>query len=225
MSDTNETMPADRFDLITQRYSQVPYMSEKHARAMRDIVVENDFRDILEIGFFHGKSSLYIAAMLEDLGRGHLVTIDQRSALTRDPTIHQLLEETDLTDRVTPIIAFRSFTWELQKLISQTPRPRFDLCYFDGGHTWDSTGFGVLLVDILLRPGGVLILDDMDWSVKNSGHYRRNPKLGAKFSPDEAATPGVRRTWEVLLPHLGYTSFKELPDLKWGIARKPIQKR
>ena len=178
-------------------------------------------RDILEIGFFHGKSSLYIAAMLEDLGRGHLVTIDQRSALqpaTRTST--SLLGDTGLAHRVTPIIAFRSFTWELQKLITQVPRPRFDLCYFDGGHAWDSTGFGVLLVDFLLRPGGILVLDDMNWSVKSSPHYRKNPKLTAQFSKDEAATPTVRRTWDLILPHLGYEHLEERKDISWGIARK-----
>ena len=49
-----------------------------------------------------------------------------------------------------------------------------------------------------------LVLDDMNWSVKSSVHYRRNPKLTARYSPDEAATPTVRRTWDTILPHPGY---------------------
>ena len=88
---------------------------------------------------------------------------------------------------MTPILPFRSFTWELQKLIAQVPRPRFDLCYFDGGHTWDNTGFGVLLVDILLRPGGILVLDDMNWSF---GPPRPTTARTRSSPPD---TPRTRR--------------------------------
>lgn len=210
-----------RFDAITGRYSKLPYMVESQARVLRELITTHDCRDILEVGFYHGKSSLYIAAMLEDLDRGHLVTIDRDSAATRTPNIRDLLEATGLGHRVTPTFAFRSFTWELQRLISQTPRPSFDLCYFDGGHTWDETGFGVLLVDLLLRPGGILVLDDLNWSVASSAYYQRTPKRAAAFSPDEAATPGVRRTWELILPHLGYEYLEERQDFAWGIARKP----
>jgi predicted O-methyltransferase YrrM len=209
-----------KFDEITERFADIPFMNERRAGIIHDLIAENDARDILEIGFYQGKSSAYIAAILEDLGRGSLMTIDQRSALPRSPNIHDLLRQTGLTHRVQPIFAFRSFTWELQKLISQTPSPRFDLCYFDGGHTWDNTGFGVVLVDMLLRQGGILVLDDMNWRVKSSPAYKRHPKRLAVFSDDEAATPSVRRTWELILPHLGYTEMREIEEVKWGVARK-----
>ncbi len=210
-----------KYDEITERYSEIRFMKEKQARVLRELIVESGARDILEIGFFHGKSSIYIAAILEDLGEGTLVTIDQRSALKRDPTIHDLLRMTGLERRVQPIIAHRSFTWELQKMIAGGTGPRFDLCYFDGGHTWDNTGFGVLLVDMLLRPGGILVLDDMNWKVRGSPAYKNKPKLLGRFSEDEAVAPTVRRTWDLILPHLGYREMREIPDLRWGVARKP----
>ena len=185
-----------KFDEITERFEKLPFMRAAQAEIIRDLIRETDAKDILEIGFFHGKSSAYIGAILEDLGRGTLVTIDDRSALGRDPTIHDVLRMAGLAHRVQPIFAFRSFTWELQKVISQVPRPHFDLCYFDGGHTWDNTGFGVVLVDILLRPGGLLVLDDMNWRVESSPTYK-NPKRRARFSEDETAAPTVRRAWEL----------------------------
>jgi predicted O-methyltransferase YrrM len=221
MQETETNYPT-KFDEITGRFSEVRFMDEARAAILRDIIAQNDAKNILEIGFYQGKSSAYIAAILEDLGRGSLLTIDQRSALPRDPNIHDLLRATGLTHRVQPVIAFRSFTWELQKLLIQEPRPSFDLCYFDGGHTWDNTGFGVVLVDILLRPGGILVLDDMNWKARSSPGYKRNPKRLAKFSDDEAATPTVRRTWELILPHLGYVEMREIPEVKWGFARKPV---
>ncbi len=115
----------------------------------------------------------------------------------------------------------RSYTWELQRLISAKDRPQFDFCYFDGGHTWDLTGFGVLLVDMLLRPGGVILLDDMDWSIARSPHYKRNEHLTKRYDQDEVDSKPVRLVWDTILKHLGYEHIREYPEQKWGLARKP----
>jgi predicted O-methyltransferase YrrM len=210
-----------RFDAITEKFEAVKYMDETRARVLRDVIMREDARDILEIGFFRGKSSLYIAAILEDLGRGRLLTIDRQSAQRLKPNIHDLLAAAGLSHRVEPVFAFRSFTWELQKLLAAGPRPQFDLCYFDGGHTWDETGFGFLLVDRLLRPGGVIIFDDLDWSVRRSQAYKKNPEAMAAFSPDEAAAKTVRLVWDLLAPGAGYAQVEEVARFGWGVARKP----
>jgi predicted O-methyltransferase YrrM len=214
-------LPWSKFREITERFSDVRFMNEAQAAILRDLIVAENAREILEIGFFHGKSSTYIAAILEDLGRGSLVTIDRLNAAKRSPAIHDMLALSGLGHRAQPRFAFRSFTWELQKLIAEGPRQRFDLCYFDGGHTWDDTGFGVVLVDMLLRPGGLLILDDMNWRAKSSPGYKSRPKRLAVFSKDEAAAPTVRRVWDLVLPHLGYVDMREIPEVRWGVARKP----
>ena len=214
-----------KFDEITEKFGKVRYMKPKQAEALRGLIAAEDAREILEVGFYKGKSSAYIGAILEDRDPdrtkgGRLVTIDRANAGKRSPNIHELLSEAGLTHRVEPRFAARSFTWDLQLLISQKPRPRFDLCYFDGGHTWDDTGFGVVLVDMLLRPGGLLLLDDIDWSITKSEHYRKNPKLAAAYPPEEAAAPAVRRVWDLILPHLGYSHVREFPELGWALARK-----
>lgn len=210
-----------KFDEITARFQAVRYMDAARAAVLRDLIVRHDARDILEIGFFQGKSSLYIAGALEDLGRGHLVTIDRESARRHDPNIESLLDQAGLAHRATPVYAYRSFTWELQKLIARTPRPQFDLCYFDGGHTWDETGFGFLLVDLLLRPGGVIVFDDMNWTVAGSAAYARNPGRSAAYSPDEAAARSVELVWDLLAPERGYERIERIERIHWGVARKP----
>ena len=55
-------------------------MNESRARIMRDLIHRFGARDILEIGFFRGKSSAYIGAILEDQGAGKLTTIDRLTA-------------------------------------------------------------------------------------------------------------------------------------------------
>lgn len=210
-----------KFELITERFAEVKYMNAARAGVLRDLIVRYDARDILEIGFYQGKSSLYIGGALEDLGRGHLVTIDREVARQHDPNIETLLATSGLAHRVTPVYAYRSFTWELQKMAAQTPRPQFDLCYFDGGHTWDETGFGFLLVDLLLRPGGVIVFDDMNWTVAGSAAYARHAGKIATYSPDEAETRSVERVWDLLVPERGYERIERLDKIHWGVARKP----
>lgn len=211
----------NKFDAITRDFAAVKYMDARQATILRDLVRREDAAEILEIGFHRGKGSAYIAAILEDLGRGRLVTIDRAKARTATPGIHDLLGQAGLAHRVEPIFAFRSFTWELGRMLAATPRPQFDLCYFDGGHGWDDTGFGFVLVDRLLKPGGVIVFDDLDWSVARSPAFRRKPKLAARYSPDEAATATVRMVWDLLLPEFGYETLEEIPKIGWGVARKP----
>lgn len=211
-----------KFDHVESLYGDLQYMRHSQASLIRKFIVENDAEDILEIGFFHGKSSAYIGAILEDLGRGHLVTIDMESAKARKPNIEDLLSALSLEHRVTPLYAHRSFTWELAKMIREENGPRFDLCYFDGDHTWDGTGFGFFLVDVLLRPGGWIIFDDLKWTMKASMKDRENsPRQWLACDEEEQATPAIQMVFDYLVPHLGYTNLRIANNGWWGIAQKP----
>lgn len=209
-----------KFDLVTEKFSTVPYMNRSQASVLKELIEDEKAERILEIGFYHGKSSCYIGAILDDRGSGKLVTIDRESARDRNPNINSMLAECGLAHRVDPVFCYRSYTWELQKLFAANPTPQFDLCYFDGGHSWDGTGFGVVLVDLLLKPGGLIVLDDMDWTINISPFFRQNPQLAAEFSPDERAAPTVRLVWDMILPRLGYSHVCEYKQLHWGVARK-----
>jgi predicted O-methyltransferase YrrM len=200
---------------VTRAYSRLPYMQEPQCQLMRRIITENDSADILELGFFHGKSSAYIAAILEDRGKGHLTTMDKANARERSPSIHDVLQTVGLAHRVTPIFAERSFTWELGELLKENPEPRFDLCYLDGGHTWDTTGFAFFLVDMLLRPGGVIVFDDMDWTAAAS------PRGGKGVPESQKTVKQVRKVFDLLVKPRGYVDLEEFQEAGWGLARKP----
>jgi predicted O-methyltransferase YrrM len=209
------------FDSVTANFGDLKYMDERRAKFLRDFIIENDVSDVLEIGFHKGKSSAYFAAALEDRGKGHLVTIDKARAKKLSPNIHDVVTTLGLSHRVTPIFAERSHTWELAKMVRTNPRPQFDMCYFDGGHTWDVTGFGFVLVDMLLSPGGWIIFDDLDWTISKS--LVRTPARAHQYrsySNDEREAPGVRMVFELLVPHLGYINLREEKRFSWGIARK-----
>jgi predicted O-methyltransferase YrrM len=194
-------------------------MKEAQALIIRDLVKEYDLSNFLEIGFFHGKSSIYMGAILREIGKGHLLTIDLEGARKKSPNIIDLIDATGFADLITPVFAHRSYTWELAKLIRDGKRELFDFCYLDGGHTFDVTALGVMLVSALMKPGGILVIDDLDWSMANSKHYQEHPEQADKYSIDEQNSQGIRIVWNKLLPEVGFKKIREVPEHSWGIAQ------
>jgi hypothetical protein len=155
-------------------------------------------------------------------GPGHLTTIDRMTARERSPGIEDLLGALGLAHRVTPVWAERSYTWELGRMVHGGMREVYDCCYFDGGHTWDQTGFGFVLVDMLLKPGGWIVFDDLDWTIERStAHQETRDAMSARYSEDERQAASVRMVFDTIVPYLGYEARSEKRKFRWGIARKP----
>ena len=218
------------FDRIDKQLKELPFISSRRARSLYDFVIENECRDILELGFAHGKSSCYLAAAVQELGSGSILTMDNMGSRSREPNIEALLQQTGLSDWVQPVYANRSFTWELMKVIEEATvdgrcRPRFDFCFLDAGHTWDVTGFGFFLVEKLLRPGGWLLFDDLGWTMagSRSPHVRRQAE---RFSEEEATTAQVEKVFSLLVethPEFGNCRIDRgrwIDRYQWGWAQK-----
>ncbi len=202
----------------------LPFMTYAQATQLRKFVAEEGIADILELGFFHGVSSAYLATILQMNGGGHLTTIDRAVAREKRPNISQVLSGLGLSDMVTVYYEPRSYTWRLMKLIRQSGEHQFDFCYLDGGHSWDATGFAFFLVEKLLRPGGWILFDDLNWRyARLASRYRERrqitPEWLARMSNEEIQTPQIRRVWELLVKqHPSFCEFRE--EGSWGFARK-----
>jgi len=209
-------------EAVARQLHDLKYMGLEQARLLRDLIWKHGIESVLELGFYHGKSTAFMAAILEERGSGHIVTMDHEGAKRRTPPIDEVLDQLGLRHRVTPVYAQRSFTWELGRLIEQKPSPRFDFCYIDGAHTWDGTGFSFFLVDILLKPGGWVLFDDLNWTIAKSPAAMKNKKLFADYPEEERRAQQVRKVWELLVPARGYVNVSVLGP-NWGLAQKPLQ--
>lgn len=208
-------------EAVDREWHSLKYMGLPQARLLHTFFHRHRIEKVLELGFFHGKSTAFMAAILEERGAGEIVTMDQESARTRTPPIDEVIGKLGLSHRVKPVYSHRSFTWELRRLLEQVPRPQFDFCYIDGAHTWDGTGFSFLLVDLLLKPGGWVVFDDLNWSIAKSPSAARNPKAYAHYSAEEQAAQQVRMVWDLLVPARGYLNLHEEARFNWGFAQKP----
>ena len=151
---------------VQQIVGDLPYMNLKKAQIMQDLIHKYNLANILELGFYHGVSTCYFAALLEEVTNSSIVTIDLHSAEKREPNIEELLAKCGYLDNVEFYYEPVSYNWRLMKLIEAGTR-KFDLCYLDGGHDWYNTGYAFFLVDRLMQPGGWIIFDDLDWTMEH----------------------------------------------------------
>ena len=205
---------------VEEKFGHVPYMTLAQARKLNAFIGSENLENLLELGFFHGKSSAFLAATLKELGRGHLTTIDLEPVRDKSPNIEGMLGALGLAEWVTVHYEPRSFTWRLMRMLEADPTPRFDFCYLDAGHSWDSTGMAFFLIDRLLVPGGWLLFDDLHWTygaMQKPGEEM--PSWLARMTQEERDTPQVLKIWELLVKtHPNYGAFRE--DGQWAFARK-----
>ena len=83
---------------VREQFGTLRYMTYRQARRLQEFLTLHALKDCLELGFYHGLSSAYIAAILHANGGGHLTTLDLLSARDRSPNIDAILGELGLTN-------------------------------------------------------------------------------------------------------------------------------
>lgn len=200
-------------DDVKEALGDLPYMTLAQGRQLTDFLHDKGLSKILELGFYHGVSSCYLAAAMQATKGSPIVTIDLPSAEDRSPNIETLLERCGLKDHAEFYYEPAGYSWRLMKLIEENTR-RFDFCYIDGGHDWDRTGYGFFLVDKVLEPGGWIVFDDLKWTMENI-----DQPWATRRTLEERATPQVQKVWDLLVkPHPNYGEFIEQGN--WAFAQK-----
>jgi predicted O-methyltransferase YrrM len=203
---------------VAHAVGALPNMTRSQGERIAAFIAEHDIRDVLELGFRHGVSTAYLAAALGNAGGGRITTIDRLAARDHQPNVENLLSKVGERDRVDVFYEPTSYTWRLMRMLQADPKPRFDLCYIDGAHDWFVDGLAFFLADRLLRPGGWLLLDDLNWTFEGSRSLKHNERV-RRMPEDERATPQVRLVYELLVkPHPGYHNLRV--EGEWAFAQK-----
>ena len=220
-----------RFEDVAESVRGIPFMSEHWGRRVYDHVRQTRPERVLELGTAHGVSAAYLAAALEANGHGHLVTADHGGSVF-DPSAEIVLERAGLSHRVTIVREHSSYNWFLKQQVEQQSdehgncAPLYDFCYLDGAHNFDIDGLAVVLVEKLLRPGGWLLLDDLNWTYEHSPWVA--PELGADgnarpfgpLSAEQRTSAQVRPVFELVVQqHPSFTKFR-VEDEWYGWAQK-----
>jgi predicted O-methyltransferase YrrM len=211
------------FATVASAVEGLPNTDPAHGRILFDVAASEGVSNILELGFAWGVSTCYMAAGLDQKGAGHIITMDLYSALEHEPNLPKLLDGLSLSRYVDPVLAHRSYTWELMKLlqsrtIDDVCEPLFDFCFIDGAHAWEPDGLAFYLAEKLLRPGGWLLFDDMQWSYATSPTLRDSDWV-KELPEDERVVPQVERVFTLLVrQHPNIVNIRV--DNNWGWAQK-----
>ena len=213
------------FQEISEIVKNVPHMPAYKGKIIYEFIKSGGFQNILELGFAHGTSTCYMAAALDENGGGKITTIDLESAKDRKPNIDDLLQKAKLSNYVTPIFSHTSYNWELMKIIQDNTaekvcRSIFDFCFIDGAHTWEVDGFAFFLVEKLLKPGGWILFDDINWTYLNSPSLKNKESI-KNLPKDYKNTPQVEKVFSLLLrQHPNFENFRLDDD--WGWTQKKV---
>ena len=129
---------------VVENIKELRWLSAAQGKILYDLVYHNNIQNVLELGFFHGISAMYMAAALQEKGKGGLITtIDKINAQELQPNIDELSSNLGLSAFIRPIYAHNCYTWELLRLLDLKPRPSFDLVFIDGAHLWKTDVFAL----------------------------------------------------------------------------------
>ena len=214
------------FEPVAEALRGIPYIDEGEARRVYDHLRTVEARAVLELGTAHGVSAAYMAAALDENGGGRVTTIEHQTAV-HDPPPEQILASVGLADRVELVrVEHSSYVWWLKEQVQQRSdehgncEPLFDFCYVDGSHNFTIDGLSVVLVEKLLRPGGWLLLDDLNWIYRVGKYPPGQGPDDLRLSSDERTQPHMRAVFELIVKqHPAFSTFR-VEDDSWGWAQK-----
>jgi predicted O-methyltransferase YrrM len=197
-------------------------LTEETLREIYDCVIATRAKDCLELGTGHGATTCVIAAAMEETGGGTVTTIDREPNRLHD--IKELAPLTGMTRYIRAVVHPLGYNWVLNNVLRQqikdgTCEPCLDFCYLDGAHEWVTDGLAALLAIKLLRPGGWLMMDDLNFKLRGS-HPGWERDHGGK-TDEELDTAQVGMVFDLLVrthPDLERLALTNTGHIGW--ARK-----
>lgn len=196
-------------------------MDAHHGRLIYDHVRQTRPSFVLELGSAQGVSAAYICAALEANDHGRLLSVDIDTA-SYEPRPPELFARVGLSHRADFVrVPDSSYVWLLREQVASQSdaagncEPLYDFVFIDGAHEFTIDGIAVVLAGKLLKPGGWLLLDDLDWT--HSANANPGP---FPMSAEQLTTPNVREVFELLVKSDPSYAELRVQDENWGWARK-----
>lgn len=202
-------------------------MTHDQAMYFRDVILKNGFSSLCELGYYHGKGTSYFAAILQEQGFGTVHAFDRDDQIQNQlsPNIDELLSFFNLEKFVIKVVAEKSFNWELGKLVKENQEPIFDFCYLDGGHDFHTTALAFTLIDRLLKPNGMIVFDDITWTVEKSQLCTPTENYHLFYpymSREESELAPVGFVCDYIVPKYNYKELPKPEAFDWRIFVKHI---
>ncbi|WP_460219702.1 class I SAM-dependent methyltransferase [Psychroserpens sp. MEBiC05023] len=219
------------FDQVYNSVKDVPYISKNNAESLYNFILKHKPKHILELGVAHGTASCYMAAALDEIGGGKLVSVDLEAVKDSfKPSIETQLNSLSLKQYVDVYRMKSGYNWFLHDEIKTCSKnsdnickPKYDLIIIDGPKNWTIDSSSFFLCDKLLNENGWIIWDDFNWTYARADK-RKEATDGIThrgLSEDELITPHIKEIFDLLvMQHPNYGNFIIQEDSDWAWANK-----
>jgi len=165
-----------------------------------------------------------MAAAIQEIGGGAVVTVDKY--LLQPINIKTLREHVGLPDDAIDVVTDDlGYNWYLANLIQKQTNlaghcaPVFDFCLLDGAHEWTHDALAFYLVSKLLKPGGWIAIDDINFNLKMIPNWKETPY--SQYSERELDTFQMKMVYDLVVrQHPDYDDFHLTHGGRIGWARK-----
>ncbi|MCF6256307.1 MAG: class I SAM-dependent methyltransferase [Gammaproteobacteria bacterium] len=216
-----------KFEEIYSIVGGVKYIKTKNAQFLYDLILREELTHILELGIAHGTATCYMAAALQELGKGSITAVDLFKN-SFQPSAEEQLQKSGLAEIANVVRMQTGYTWFLHDEILRNTKDNtcneiYDLCIIDGPKNWTIDGAAFFFADKLLKKNAWIIFDDYNWTYAAADN-RRDITDGIthrSLSAEEQETPHVRDIFELLVKqHPCYGNFMLLEGSGWALAQK-----
>lgn len=214
------------FEQVATAVEGIPDMTRFQGERVYNHLRFTCAKDVLELGTAHGVSACYMACAVQ--GIGSVTTVDHVDATKfRDPQPADVIARAGLSDTINRVLVDdSSYTWWLKAQIEKNSdeqgncTPLYDFCYLDGAHNFTIDGLAVVLVERLLRPGGWLLLDDLQWVYEGHPAAPKQDARALMLSRSEETQPHMRAVFELIVRTHPSFSTARIENDNWGWAKK-----
>lgn len=235
--------PNEAFGHVVAELGGIPWMAPFQGRRMWEHFEVGRPTVALDIGTYLGASAAFMATGMRALGiPGRVVTIDSGQNVTPETTRRweDLWERCGVANMIEYVLIDDSnYAWWLGRQLESSIRVlgegqhgQFDFVYLDGAKVLGIDAAATLFILELLRPGGWLVLDDLDWSYHEVSSIVSAPVTSYaaggvfRFSDDELRASHVRLVLDLVLrrsPLVGQTL--EDHNCNWVWAQRKLVNR
>ena len=186
-------------DHVERSFPETPLAVEGPSERTVEAFASSGATVFAEIGVYEGDTTLQIAEQLGGRGELHLFDFEDRL----EPVMDRLREAGHETAVAHPNSRkiMDSYNWSLMRLLEERREPVFDYVYLDGAHVWAVDALAFLLVDRLLKPGGLVEFDDYHWTIERSPSMnpRAFPAADRLYTPEQIEVPQVELVVDLLV--------------------------
>jgi predicted O-methyltransferase YrrM len=183
------------------RFAAISKPADQVLGLLRRVLVHNGSPTVCEIGVGIGATSLEICRLLDHSGMIFFFDFaDKLEPLGTD--LRELGYENFVmigNERKT----YDSYAWGLGKLLLENiragERGLFDLVFLDGAHAFHHDAPAAMILKSLVKPGGLLIFDDYDWSFATSPTMRPSvkPEIANDYTDEQIEMSHVKFVCDV----------------------------